>query len=109
MYKEALRLGPGYYVGDIHNAVGVCLTEMDQYEEALRAFERARAEQATLSFKPYKLYRNMGLCYWHLDRYEEAAEAFKTALGLMHRLDEGYRQVEWYLRQVQARQCTADR
>jgi tetratricopeptide (TPR) repeat protein len=104
MFEESLRLGPGYFgFGNIYNAIGVCLAKMKRHEEALTFFEKAREEQATISFKPYELYSNMGISYWHLDRYDEAAEAFKAALGLMHPQDEGYRQVEWYLRQVQSR------
>jgi tetratricopeptide (TPR) repeat protein len=109
MYEESLRLGPGSSgFGNLYNAMGVCLAKMKRYDEALTYFEKAREEQATVSFKPYELYSNIGISYWHLDRYDEAAEAFKAALSLMHPKDKGYQKMEWYLRQVQSRTGLVD-
>lgn len=104
MFEESLRLGLRFSsFGDIYNAIGVCLAKMKRYEEALTFFEKAREEQATISFKPYEIYKNMGVCHWHLGRYDQAAEVFKIALSLMHPGDNEYWRIEWYLREVQAR------
>jgi tetratricopeptide (TPR) repeat protein len=103
MYEQVLRLSPGYPgLGDVYNSMGVCLSKMKRHEEALACFEKAREEQASISFKPAELYSNIGITHWHLNQFDEAAEAFKTALGLMHPKDKGYRRIERYLRKVKA-------
>lgn len=104
MFKAAMDAEPDYeHPGDIHNAIGACLGVLEQHQEALTYLQKAREEQATVTFKPYQIYKNLGWSYWHLGRYDEATEAFKTALGLMHPKDREYRKIEHYLRSVQAR------
>lgn len=103
MFKEILRIDPDYSrLGDVYNAIGICLARMERHEEALTSFERTREEQATISFKPFEIYNNMGVSYWRLGKYDEATDAFKTALSLMHPKDGEYRRIEWYLREVQS-------
>jgi tetratricopeptide (TPR) repeat protein len=102
-YEAILRIAPHYSrLGDIHDGMGVCLAQMKRFEEALTHFERAREEQATISFKPSEIFNNMGVTYWHLGRYGEAVEAFKTALHLMHPEDKDYDRIEGYLREAQS-------
>jgi tetratricopeptide (TPR) repeat protein len=106
MFEQVLRVDVTYPgIADVYNAIGVCLAKLERYEDALPYLERAREEQANLTIKPSEIYNNLGVCYWHLGRHDEAAAAFKTALSLMHPKDKGYRQIEAYLRAVQAGAC----
>ncbi|MEJ2211942.1 MAG: tetratricopeptide repeat protein, partial [Anaerolineae bacterium] len=103
MFQSAVFAEPCYeHVGDVYYAIGTCLAVLEQYEDALIYLQKAREEQATITFRPFYIYKSLGWSYWHLDRYDEAALAFKTALGLMHPNDRQYREIEHYLREVQA-------
>jgi tetratricopeptide (TPR) repeat protein len=104
MFQSALDIDPLYeHPGDIYYALGTCLAVLKQHRDALVYLQKAREEQSTVTFKPYRIYKTLGWSYWYMSRYEEATEAFKTALGLMHPKDREYRKIEEYLRKVQAR------
>lgn len=63
---------------DTYFTIGLFLYEIDEFEEALKYYEKS------LHFfdEDHSTLYNAGLCYFHLEHYEKALEAFKRALQL---------------------------
>jgi tetratricopeptide (TPR) repeat protein len=78
-FRESLALGPTRdELGPILFYIGTCLKEMEQFEEAIDALQKAvEAEPRDLSN-----HNLLGFCYYKLKRHEEAVQSFRRAVEI---------------------------
>ncbi len=77
-FSRALQLDPTF--GLAQENVGVALSELGRWEEAVAAYRKAIA-MATVP-TPETAYQNMGMALLNLKRYREAEEALRFAISL---------------------------
>ena len=83
-HKDALKelntaLENGEESAEIYSAKGHLQYELDQFEEAVKSYEKLLAmapRHTTANF-------NLGICYEKLGRWNEATEAFQKALDAL--------------------------
>ena len=79
-------------LGAVHNSIGVCLIEMQRYEEALKHLASSRkimsglSSECSLDNNEDFTLNNIGKCLMNLHRYGEAIKIFHEALNLQEQL-----------------------
>lgn len=77
--QQALKLGPHPEdIPSIYSYMGVCLKELERYEEAVEVLERA----AQADDERTDVYNLLGFCYFKQKAHEKAIEAFQRVLRL---------------------------
>ena len=77
-FNKALQLDPTF--GLAQENVGVALSELGRWEEAVAAYRKAIAMGTVPT--PETAYQNMGMALLNLKRYREAEEALRFAISL---------------------------
>jgi ribosomal protein S12 methylthiotransferase accessory factor len=78
-YRQALELNPGDQdKTSIYSYIGVCLKDMERYDEALDALQQGEK----LDSERTDIHNLMGFCYFKLKEHEKAIECFKNVLRL---------------------------
>jgi len=77
-FNKALELDPTF--GLAQENVGVALSELGRWEEAVAAYRKAIAMGTVPT--PETAYQNMGMALLNLKRYREAEEALRFAISL---------------------------
>jgi len=85
-FMKATALDDTY--ADAHMYVGVALSELGRWEDALVAYRKA-ISLATLT-TPETAYHNAGVALYNLKRYQEAEQALRFAIGLDPKLAGAY-------------------
>lgn len=78
-YARAVALKPQY--GDALIALAALNVKLNQYDDALRAYNKAVVLDLTPEIKA-ALYRGIALIYLRRDKFQEAVEPFKRAIAL---------------------------
>ncbi len=78
-YARAVEIEPAY--GDAQVALGALDMKLNQYDEALGAYNQAVALNLTTETKA-AAYRAIALIYFRRDMYQQAVEPFKRAIAL---------------------------
>ncbi|SPD75264.1 YcaO-like protein [uncultured Desulfobacterium sp.] len=77
--QEALKLGPkDEDIPSIYSYMGVCLKDLERYNEALDVLEKGVA----LDNERTDIYNLMGFCYFKLKEHKKAIDCFKQVLML---------------------------
>ncbi|MBW2609823.1 MAG: YcaO-like family protein [Deltaproteobacteria bacterium] len=77
--NQALSLEPNKEdIPSIYSYMGVCLKDLGQYREALKALEEAEKYDTERT----DVYNLMGFCYFKLKEHEKAIDCFKKVLQL---------------------------
>jgi len=77
--KEALKFNPqDEDIASIYSYMGVCLKEMEQYDEAITVLEKA----AQVDDERTDVYNLLGFCHFKQKAHEKAIEAFQKVLRL---------------------------
>ncbi len=77
--EEALDLGPKEEdIPSIYSYMGVCLKDLEQYREAIKALEKGQGYDRERT----DIYNLMGFCHFKLKEHEEAIACFREVLKL---------------------------
>jgi ribosomal protein S12 methylthiotransferase accessory factor len=78
-FQTALDLDPRPLdIASVHTHIGVCLKDMEDYQSAIKALERAREFDPNLK----EIYNLLGFCYFKLKEHERSITQFEKALEL---------------------------
>jgi ribosomal protein S12 methylthiotransferase accessory factor len=78
-FEEALNLGPDKEdIPSIYSYMGVCLKDLDQYQEAITTLEKGEEHDSERT----DIHNLMGYCYFKLKEHEKAIECFRKVLKL---------------------------
>ncbi len=78
-FHKALDLNPRPLdIASVHTHIGVCLKDMEDYQAAITALERAREFDPNLK----ENYNLLGFCYFKLEDYERSIEQFEKVLEI---------------------------
>ncbi len=78
-FNQALQWNPREIdLSSIYCHVGVCLKDLERYEQALEFLDKARTYNAGQK----EIYNAMGFCYFKLKEHHKAIEAFEKAVEI---------------------------
>ena len=78
-FEEALKLDPDKEdIPSIYSYMGVCLKELNQYQDAIKRLEEAEKYDTERT----DVYNLMGFCYFKLKEHEKAIDCFRKVLQL---------------------------
>ncbi|MBA4392458.1 MAG: hypothetical protein C0407_02790 [Desulfobacca sp.] len=78
-FKKALLLNPrDIDLSSITCHIGICLKDLEQYEEAIEFLIKAKAHNADQK----EIYNALGFCYFKLKEHHKAIEAFERAIEI---------------------------
>jgi ribosomal protein S12 methylthiotransferase accessory factor len=78
-FEEALKLGPTEEdIPSIYSYMGVCLKDLERYNEALEVLEKGRYHDNERT----DIHNLMGFCYFKLKEHQKAIDCFRQVLRL---------------------------
>ncbi len=78
-FKKALQLNPrDIDLSSIYCHIGVCLKDLEQYEQAIEFLDQAKAYNDAQK----EIYNVLGFCYFKLKEHHKAIEAFERAIEI---------------------------
>jgi ribosomal protein S12 methylthiotransferase accessory factor len=78
-FNQALELNPrDIDLSSIYCHIGVCLKDLEQYEQAITTLDKAKTYNADQK----EIYNTLGFCYFKLKQYHKAIEAFERAIEI---------------------------
>ncbi|MGC1402893.1 MAG: YcaO-like family protein [Thermodesulfobacteriota bacterium] len=78
-FEKALQLNPrNIDLSSIYCHLGVCLKDLERYEQAIEFLDRAK----TCNADQKEIYNVLGFCYFKLKEHHKAIEAFEKAIEI---------------------------
>ena len=78
-FNQALQWNPrDIDLSSIYCHIGVCLKDLERYEQALEFLDKARTYNADQK----EIYNTLGFCYFKLKEHHKAIEAFERAIEI---------------------------
>ena len=78
-FEKALQLNPrDIDLSSIYCHLGVCLKDLERYEQAIEFLDRAK----TCNADQKEIYNVLGFCYFKLKEHHKAIEAFERAIEI---------------------------